>query len=167
MKRLLKNISIANFTIQLFVFCSISANAQVTYSANNKLESKTYKQDSVIYYNQNWIKCEKTDAAYYRVFKFMADSFPQKPICIDLKGWVPCSVNSVDIEGMLRREGELIIQLAQKYGLAKNLLIETETASILDYLLSKNSGAGVYLTAYGDFKPKTFKWGCYLFHLFN
>lgn len=101
------------------------------------------------------LSCNGLDLAYTdleSVFKFMADSFPQKPICIDLKGWVPCSVNSVDIEGMLRREGELIIQLAQKYGLAKNLLIETETASILDYLLSKNSGAGVYLTAYGDFE---------------
>lgn len=101
------------------------------------------------------LSCNGIDLAYTdleSVFQFVLDSFPNKPICIDLKGWAPCSVNSVDIEGMLRREGEIIIELAQKYGLAKNLLFETETTSVLDYLLSKKSGAGVYLTSYGDFE---------------
>jgi len=101
------------------------------------------------------LNCNGTEFSYTNledVFKFMKDSFPLKPICIDMKGWVPCSVNSVDIEGMLRREGELIIILAQKYGLAQNLLFETETTSVLDYLHSKKSGAGIYLTSYGDFE---------------
>lgn len=99
--------------------------------------------------------CNGQDISYTQledVFKFMHDSFPAKLICIDLKGWVPCSGNSIDIEGMMRREGEIIIQMAQKYGLASNLMFEIEATSVLDYLKSKQSGAKTYLVAYGDFE---------------
>jgi glycerophosphoryl diester phosphodiesterase len=122
------------------------------YQCKTKLNCFPEMKDSDI---RAVLSCNGVDFSYTNledVFKFMKDSFPNKPICIDMKGWVPCSVNSVDIEGMLRREGELIVILAQKYGLAKNLLFETETTSVLDYLNSKKSGAGIYLTSYGDFE---------------
>ncbi len=99
--------------------------------------------------------CNGADINYTQldsVFSLMADSFPDKPICIDMKGWVPCSGNSLDIEGMMRREGEIIIHLAQKYGLLKNTLIEVEPSTVLDYLKAKNSGAPLYLVSYGNFE---------------
>lgn len=104
---------------------------------------------------RNISTCNGIDISYTQldsVFKFISDSFPNKPICIDLKGWNPCSINSVDIEGMMRREGEKILELGQKYKIDKNLLIETEATSVLDYLKSKKTKAKMYLVSYGDFE---------------
>ncbi len=98
-------------------------------------------------------KCNSSQVAYTNledVFKFMKDSFPNKKIAIDLKGWFPCHVNSIDIEGMLRKEGEVIANLALKYGLSQNVLIETETSTILDFIKSKKTNVKLYLTSYGD-----------------
>lgn len=99
--------------------------------------------------------CSGNDNSYTRlesVFKYISDSFPDKKISIDLKGWFPCSGNSADIEGMMRKESEIILDLARKYSLLKNLIFEIETTTVLDYIKSKNTEAEVYLTAYGDFE---------------
>lgn len=99
--------------------------------------------------------CDNKDISYTNlesVLKFIADSFPQKLICIDLKAWSPCSVNSAGIEGMMDRESEVIINMASKYGLARNLLFETETTSVLNFIKSKKSGAQTYLNSFGDFE---------------
>lgn len=99
--------------------------------------------------------CNGQDISYTEledVYKFLSDSFPKAYIAIDLKGWVPCSVNSVDIEGMMRREALIIMRLAEKYGMLKNTLFETETSSVLTYILSVNPKTPVFQTSYGDFE---------------
>jgi glycerophosphoryl diester phosphodiesterase len=53
---------------------------------------------------------------------------------------------------MMRREAQVIVELAVKYGLEKKTLIETETSSVLIYVRSLNKDIGIYQTAYGDFE---------------
>ncbi len=99
--------------------------------------------------------CNGKDISYTQldsVYSFIRDSFPDAIICIDLKGWVPCSGNSLDIEGMMRKEAELIVKLAEKYGLVKNTLIETETSSVLQYVNKLNEHIGIFQNVYGDFE---------------
>jgi glycerophosphoryl diester phosphodiesterase len=99
--------------------------------------------------------CLGSDISYTNledVYAFMRDSFPDALICIDLKGWVPCSGNSLDIEGMMRKEAELIVALAEKYGLADNTIIETETASVLLYVRELNTNIRLYQSVFGDFE---------------
>lgn len=99
--------------------------------------------------------CNGEDISYTEledVYQFMHDSFPKAYISIDLKGWFPCSGNSADIEGMMRREAKVITEMAVKYGLEKNTLIETETSSVLLYVKSLNTNVGLYQTSYGEFE---------------
>ena len=99
--------------------------------------------------------CNGVDFSYTMledVFQFIHDSFPSAWVAIDLKGWVPCSGNSLDIEGMMRREAEIILDMAKKYQLFDQVLVETETSSVLLYLQKKYSGVHLYQNVYGDFE---------------
>lgn len=99
--------------------------------------------------------CNGLDISYTQldsVFKYLADSCPDKIICIDLKGWIPCSGNSLDIEGMMRRESEIIINLANFYGISKNVLFEIEPTTVLDYVKSKKTEVKTYVNSYGHFE---------------
>lgn len=99
--------------------------------------------------------CNGLDISYTQldsVFKYLADSCPNKIICIDLKGWIPCSGNSLDIEGMMRRESEIIINLANLYGITKNVFFEIEPTTVLDYIKSKKTNVKTYVISYGHFE---------------
>jgi len=99
--------------------------------------------------------CNGKDISYSKlepVFKLIADSFPSKKVCIDLKGWFPCSANSLEIDGMMRLEAKLIIKMASSYGIEQNVLFEIETTTVLDYINSKRTNVGTYLNSYGDFE---------------
>lgn len=99
--------------------------------------------------------CLGSDISYTNledVFAFMRDSFPDALICIDLKSWVPCSGNSLGIEGMMRKEAEIIVALAEQYGLADNTILETETASILLHVRALNTEICLYQSVFGDFE---------------
>jgi glycerophosphoryl diester phosphodiesterase len=99
--------------------------------------------------------CNGSDISYSQledVYSFIHDSFPKAYICIDLKAWSPCSGNSAGIEGMMKREAEVIVKLAEKYGLEHNTLVETETSSVLLHVRAINPRVGVYQTAFGDFE---------------
>jgi glycerophosphoryl diester phosphodiesterase len=99
--------------------------------------------------------CNGKDISYSEledVYRLIHDSFPDRYIAVDLKNWRPCSVNSLDIEGMMRKECDVIIGLAEKYGLVANTLIETETSSVLNYVKYLNSDIGAYQTSFGDFE---------------
>lgn len=86
------------------------------------------------------------------VMSVMADNFALKTLCIDLKGWFPCSGNSLEIDGMMRLEALLIIEMARGFGLEKNLIFEIETATVLEYIKAKSNKAGTYINSYGDFE---------------
>lgn len=97
--------------------------------------------------------CNNEDISYTEldsVFKFISDSFPDKIICIDLKAWTPCGVTSVGVDGVMKREAEVVINLAMKYKLINNVHIETETASVLEHIKSQNKDIGTFLTSFGD-----------------
>lgn len=97
--------------------------------------------------------CNGKDISYTQlesVFKYMKDSFPDKYISLDLKDWTPCSLNSLDVEGLMRYEGEIAIKLAERYGIAKNVKIESESTSVLDYIKSDASLVETYIVAFGD-----------------
>lgn len=97
--------------------------------------------------------CNNEDISYTElesVFKFISDSFPSKIVCVDLKFWTPCSINSASVDGVMKREAEIVINLAIKYNLTNNVHIETETASVLEHIKSKNNQIGTFLTSFGD-----------------
>lgn len=99
--------------------------------------------------------CNGLDISYTQletVFQLIRDSFPSKLIFVDLKGWVPCSINSLDIDGMMRRESEIIIELANKYTIGKNVKFEIEPTTVLDYIQSKKSQLETYYISYGQFE---------------
>lgn len=99
--------------------------------------------------------CNGQDIDYTKledVFSLMQDSFPNAFICIDLKGWIPCSGNSLDIDGMMRRECEIIIDLAKKYTLLDKTLIETEGTSALIYAKKYEPNCKAYHVSHGEFE---------------
>ncbi|NVO19861.1 MAG: glycerophosphodiester phosphodiesterase [Bacteroidetes bacterium] len=99
--------------------------------------------------------CNGQDISYTQledVFRFIRDSFPDKQVSLDIKPWGVCGINSVDVEGTMRYEGENILNLAKQYNLEGNIKFETETASVLGYIQSKTTKAEIYLTAFGDFE---------------
>lgn len=99
--------------------------------------------------------CNGQDIAYTKledVFSLMSDSFPEAFICIDLKGWIPCSANSLDIDGMMRRECEIIIDLAKKYNLLEKCLIETEGTTALIYAKKYEPKCKAYHVSHGEFE---------------
>lgn len=84
------------------------------------------------------------------VFKFMADSFPDKYISIDAKAWKPADIKNMGIVGELNVVAKGIIELKNKYNLA-HVMVETETATFLKYVKKRSTGIECYLTTFGDF----------------
>ncbi|MBL7811478.1 MAG: glycerophosphodiester phosphodiesterase [Bacteroidetes bacterium] len=80
---------------------------------------------------------------------WMAANAPNKYLCVDLKGWVPCSGNHLDIDGMMRLEAEIVAQLGKKYLFDKQILIETETITTLAQARKFSDEIGLYLNNYG------------------
>ncbi len=99
--------------------------------------------------------CNGNDISYTKlekVFQYMYQNNISKPICIDLKGWAPCSIGNANIEGDMRFEVEKIIELSEKYDMASNLIIETNMPTVLKWAKNKNKSVSVYLVSYGDFE---------------
>ncbi len=96
------------------------------------------------------------DAKYYssleEIFSLMATSFPEKYISLDVKAWVPCAFTSSDILGVMNVIGDEIIRLTKKYSLQNYVLVESETATFLNYVKRNSTGIGCYLAANGDFE---------------
>ena len=131
------------------IWLSHSARAE---GCNERLRCFAEMRDSDI---EAITTCNGNDISYTKleeVLAYMSSNNIKKTICIDLKGWAPCSGNSTDIEGMMRAEAEEVIKLAEKYGLAECILIETNVASVLKWAKRKNKKIGAYITSYGDFE---------------
>ncbi len=86
------------------------------------------------------------------IFALMSTDFPDKYISLDVKAWVPCEVTSVDIIGEMDVIADEIIKLTKKYNLRDHVLVESETATFLDYVKKNSSGIECYLTSLGDFE---------------
>lgn len=86
------------------------------------------------------------------VMSYMNQNNIRKYISIDLKGWKPCSGNSLDIEGEMRAEVDEVIKLSEKYNLSSLVLIETDVISVLDWAKAKNGSIKTYYTSFGDYE---------------
>lgn len=92
------------------------------------------------------IKYTKLEA----LFSYISQNCPNKYVVIDLKGWFPCTLGQLDVDGMMRLEAEIVCELAEKYGIAENILIETESLTPLQWAKKKSSRIQTYLTTFGD-----------------
>lgn len=99
--------------------------------------------------------CSGKDVSYTKledVMKYMYENSIYKYISIDLKGWMPCHISTLDIEGDMRLEGELVVMLGEKYNLAPYLLFETNIMTVLNWVKKKNKNVSAYITSFGDFR---------------
>jgi glycerophosphoryl diester phosphodiesterase len=99
--------------------------------------------------------CDGASSEYTRleeIFNLMHSRFPGKHISLDVKAWSPCSITSSDIPGMMNAIGDEIIRLTKKYNLQHFVMVESETATFLNYVKRHSSGIECYLTSLGDFE---------------
>ena len=86
------------------------------------------------------------------VFLLMSTSYPNKNISLDVKAWSPCAVTSGDVLGVMNVIADEIIRLTGKYNLQNQVMVESETATFLNYMKRNSSDIECYLTAFGDFE---------------
>jgi len=99
--------------------------------------------------------CDGTSSEYTRleeIFYLMHSRYPGKHISLDVKAWSPCNIASSDIPGMMNVIGDEIIRLTNKYDLQHLVMVESETATFLNYVKRHSSGIECYLTSLGDFE---------------
>lgn len=84
------------------------------------------------------------------LLSYMATFHPKKHVLLDLKGWIPCGISGLDIEGLMRLEVEEIIRLGDKYGITESLHLETDVLSVLLWAKKKSSKVNTYLNVYGN-----------------
>ncbi|MFA6403125.1 MAG: glycerophosphodiester phosphodiesterase family protein [Salinivirgaceae bacterium] len=138
----------------------ISGDRTIWISHNMKLpECESFHDDCFIESTDAKIalidSCLGPDQGIYRleyIFATIANSYPQKYISIDVKAWEPCNVGDLDVGGMMNVVGEEIIALTNKYDLGGRVMIESETASFLNFVKKQSSGIETYLCTWGDFE---------------
>jgi glycerophosphoryl diester phosphodiesterase len=86
------------------------------------------------------------------VFAYMSKYYPDKYISLDVKAWSPCKITSLDITGVMNVIAQEIIKLTNKYNLQNRVMVESETATLLNYIQSHSVSIEMYLTAFGDFE---------------
>jgi glycerophosphoryl diester phosphodiesterase len=105
-------------------------------------------------YIENLDSCLGPNKDYTRlaeVFEYMTKNYPEKPISLDVKAWVPCGVSDLNILRELNKLADAIIVLKNKYK-PTHLMVESETAQFLNYLKDNSSGIECYLSTWGDFE---------------
>jgi glycerophosphoryl diester phosphodiesterase len=99
--------------------------------------------------------CDGISSEYTRleeIFYLMHSKFPGKRISLDVKAWSPCNIASSDVPGIMNVIGDEIIRLTKKYNLQHFVMVESETATFLNYIKRHSSGIECYLTSLGDFE---------------
>jgi glycerophosphoryl diester phosphodiesterase len=86
------------------------------------------------------------------IFAYLSSNFPDKYISLDVKAWEPCAVTSVGIIGVMNVIADEIIRLTEKYNLQNHVMVESETATFLNYIRRRSTGIGIYLVSLGDFE---------------
>ncbi len=82
----------------------------------------------------------------------LMSSYPNKFISLDVKAWSPCAVTSADVLGIMNVIADEIIKLTEEYNLQNRVMVESETATFLNYIKRNSTGIECYLTAFGDFE---------------
>ena len=121
----------------------------------NKLNLPCFPEvfDSEIVELDSCLGFEYTFSRLEDIFKLMKDSFPESIISLDVKVWEPCKFTSLEVTGILNVMAEKIANMANYYQIQKNILVESEVATFLNYLRKKsNNKIACYLTTLGDFE---------------
>lgn len=99
--------------------------------------------------------CDGNSSEYTRfeeIFYLMHSKYPGKRISLDVKAWYPCGISSSDVLSVMNVIGEEIIRLTKKYSLQHYVMVESETATFLNYVKRHSSGIDCYLISLGDFE---------------
>lgn len=86
------------------------------------------------------------------VFNYIHENCPDKYISLDLKAWIPCDFQSSDVIGVMNVIADEVIRLTEKYNLKNRVMVESETATVLDYIKKRSSDIECYLVSWGDFE---------------
>lgn len=86
------------------------------------------------------------------IFSFMSENYSNSYIALDVKAWSPCAVTSSDVLGVMNVIADEVIRLTKKYKLQNHVMVESETATFLNYVKQNSSGIDCYLSAFGDFE---------------
>jgi glycerophosphoryl diester phosphodiesterase len=86
------------------------------------------------------------------IFALMSSNYPGKYVSLDVKAWEPCALTSADILGMMNVIADEIIRLTNKYSMQNHVMVESETATFLNYVKNNSTGIECYLTSLGDFE---------------
>lgn len=103
---------------------------------------------------ENIRNCTDSTHAYSRLedlFKYMADNNIKKYICIDMKEWVPCGLQTLNVPELFKLEAEEILELGEQYDLIPYLLFEAQVAYVLQHIELINPAAMTYLNSIGDY----------------
>ncbi|MBS3914921.1 MAG: glycerophosphodiester phosphodiesterase [Bacteroidetes bacterium] len=97
--------------------------------------------------------CNKDELFYNRLedlIAYMSTKYPDKYLIVDLKGWIPCSINSAGIEGMMRTEAEEVARLGNKYHFSSHILLESDLVSVLNWGKKTAPEMKTFLRVFGD-----------------
>lgn len=98
--------------------------------------------------NGNFLNFSKLE----EIFIYISSTYSDKFISLDVKSWTPCTPSSADVLGIMNVIGDEIIRLTNKYHLQNHVMVESETATFLNYVKNNSTGIDCYLTSFGDFE---------------
>jgi glycerophosphoryl diester phosphodiesterase len=137
----------------------ISKDRTIWLSHSDKVSNCSGEQNCFAETNDSEIAqisfCNNVNMKYARledVMKYMNDNNIRRNISIDLKGWIPCGVGGIDIEGLMRAEVDEVIRLANYYNLTSHIIFETEVVSVLKYAKRKSNLIRTYYSTYGEYE---------------
>jgi glycerophosphoryl diester phosphodiesterase len=86
------------------------------------------------------------------IFKYMSVNCPEKYISIDVKAWFNVlDIEHLDMIGEMNVIADEIIKLKYKYRL-NHVMVESQTATFLNYVKQNSYGIECYLSTWGDFE---------------
>lgn len=86
------------------------------------------------------------------VFSYIQANCPNKPISLDVKAWTPTELANLNIITEMNELAQKIINLAKRYHLENNVMVESESGDFLYYVRTHSDSIQTYLTTFGDFE---------------
>ena len=151
----LNNLGKIELDIQLSKDRTIWLSHDVDFPVCNGIDLPCFPEafDSQIVALDSCLGLSYTFSRLEEVISLIKDSFPECLVSLDVKVWGPCKFTSLEVTGIMNVIAERIVDLANVYQAHKNILVESEVASFLNYLKKlSNNKIECYLTTLGDFE---------------
>ena len=107
-------------------------------------------QSERVSYVDNCLGQAKDYVRLEEVFEYMHQAYPEKYISLDVKAWSPCGARGLNIIHEMNQLAEAILDLAGKYNMEKQILVESEVGDFLYYIKKRNPQIETYLATLGD-----------------